>query len=167
MKYSILVVFAAFGFASAVNADSQISYFTGSVDGTAYFPNYGEVPSEQVCFEKASNTLKTEIPARQDIVCDKSYIDHSDSTHPVTVCLESHTVSVPALELVAPMTYTVRECIKSDTRYEEYRAPIVTCLEYGMVEKTQSLTYLVAVYHPWDIYHYEPIFENRSIPSCK
>ena len=152
-------------------SDVQIVYSRNSstvdvVEDTVNFPTYGNVTADKVCVTADRQTLKAEIPAHTDRNCVASHVDHSDSTHPVTVCDQWQSVSVPALELATSVNYQRSVCLKTEYKDNESGYPVPVCVQSGTEAATYKLTYTLKSYEPSDYYRSSPTETVQQVRTC-
>lgn len=153
-------------------ADTQIVYGGGETEtkDTVLFFDKGEhfeVKANLVCVTADEKTFKTHVAAHEYRKCLASYVDHSDSTRPRTVCTKSEVVRVPAQDLSTPVTYTHQACVKWSVDHSDSAYPKKTCLEVGQVTETRSLMYTQLHYRVGDYRHESPSYSRERFPTCK
>jgi hypothetical protein len=158
--------------ASTGHADSKVVYNldlgpNDVVKGTITFPDYGQIPSNEVCVSEDQKTLHAVAPARTRQVCVNPSIDHSDSTRPHTVCERIDRIPEPARNLETLLTVTLNGCVVSHVDRSNSTRPVTICDQYGPVQVSQSLTYEVHSFYPWDYRHENPSITKYRIETCR
>lgn len=126
--------------------------------GQTYFDDYGWVSSDKVCFDKDQNIFKYFADAHISKTCTKSYVDRSENSFPKVVCSHYEYKEAPAKVHIGQLTIRIKNCL--------LWSKLKKCKQFEIIEKDQSLEYMIAEYPSWDYQFENPSIKTIPIREC-
>jgi hypothetical protein len=162
MKNILLAIIATF----ALSATAHSAPLSKNSGNNRWLPREGAITADIMCHFNNENMLRVSVPELVQEVCLESYVDHSNSTHPTTVCTKSVTKTIPAHFIETSTTYPAKACVKVIYQPNQNGYMMPTCVQQIDVTLKDSLTYTSEEFDFSDYLRLRPTTSVKKIAAC-
>ncbi|MEQ1665598.1 MAG: hypothetical protein ABL927_09510 [Bdellovibrionales bacterium] len=162
MKNILFAILATLTITASANS-TPLSKNSGN---NRWLPREGAVTADKLCHFNNEAMLRVSIPATKTEVCLESYVDHSNSTHPTTVCTKSKIDITPAHFIETSTTYVAKACVKTEYKPNQNGYMMPNCLQQMDVTLKDSLNYTSEEFDFSDYLRLRPTTSVKKISAC-